>query len=105
MFHLAPVGRHLVEVCTNLSCALVGAQQVLEAFEAELGVRAGETTEDGEVTLRTVECAGGCGWATVVASTTATASRSSPRTCPRSWRSSAMPETGRSSSRAPTSAT
>jgi len=66
MFHLAPVGRHLVEVCTNVSCALVGAQQVLEEFERELGVRPGETTEDGEVTLRTVECAGGCGWGTVV---------------------------------------
>jgi NADH-quinone oxidoreductase subunit E len=67
MFHLDPVGRHLVEVCTNISCALVGAQQVLEAFESELGVRPGETTEDGEVTLRTIECAGGCGWGTVVA--------------------------------------
>ena len=67
MFHLEPVGRHLVEVCTNISCALVGAQQVVEAFERELGVRPGETTADGEVTLRTVECAGGCGWGTVVA--------------------------------------
>jgi len=67
MFHLAPVGEHLVEVCTNLSCALSGAQRVVEAFEAELGVRAGETTEDGAVTLRTVECLGGCGYATVVA--------------------------------------
>jgi NADH-quinone oxidoreductase subunit E len=67
MFHLEPVGRTLVEVCTNISCALVGAQQVLEAFESELGVRAGETTEDGEFTLRAVECAGGCGWGTVVA--------------------------------------
>jgi NADH-quinone oxidoreductase subunit E len=67
MFHLAPVGRHMVEVCTNVSCALVGAQQVLERLEEELGVRAGETTDDGEVTLRTVECLGGCGWATVVA--------------------------------------
>jgi NADH-quinone oxidoreductase subunit E len=67
MLHLAPVGRHLVEVCTNLSCGLVGAQQVLEAFEEELGVGAGETTEDGLVTLRTIECAGGCGSATVVA--------------------------------------
>jgi NADH-quinone oxidoreductase subunit E len=67
MYHLEPVGRHLVEVCTNVSCALVGAQQVLEAFEAELGVHPGETTEDGEVTLRTIECAGGCGWGTVVA--------------------------------------
>jgi NADH-quinone oxidoreductase subunit E len=67
MFHLAPVGTHLVEVCTNLSCALVGAQQVLEAFERELGVGPGETTEDGEFTLRTIECAGGCGRAVVVA--------------------------------------
>ncbi len=67
MFHLEPVGRHLVEVCTNVSCALVGAQQVLEAFERELGIRPGETTEDGEFTLRTIECLGGCGWATIVA--------------------------------------
>jgi NADH-quinone oxidoreductase subunit E len=67
MYHLEPVGTHLVEVCTNVSCALVGAQQVLEAFEEELGIHAGETTEDGEVTLRTIECAGGCGWGTVVA--------------------------------------
>ena len=67
MFHLKPVGRHLVEVCTNVSCALVGAQQVVEAFERELGVHAGETTADGEVTLRLLECAGGCGWGTVVA--------------------------------------
>ena len=66
MFHLEPVGRHMIEVCTNVSCALVGAQQVLEAFEGELGVHAGETTEDGEFTLRTIECAGGCGWGTVV---------------------------------------
>jgi NADH-quinone oxidoreductase E subunit len=67
MYHLEPVGRHMVEICTNVSCALVGAQQVLEAFERELDVSAGETTADGEVTLRTVECAGGCGWGTVVA--------------------------------------
>jgi len=67
MFHLEPVGKHIVDVCTNISCALVGAQQVLEAFQQELGVGPGETTEDGEVTLRAVECAGGCGWGTVVA--------------------------------------
>ena len=67
MFHLRPVGHHLVEVCTNVSCALVGAQRVLEAFEQELGVKTGETTEDGAVTLRALECAGGCGWGTVVA--------------------------------------
>jgi NADH-quinone oxidoreductase subunit E len=67
MLHLEPTGRHLVEVCTNVSCALVGAQQVLEGFEREFGVAAGQTTEDGEITLRPVECLGGCGWATIVA--------------------------------------
>jgi NADH:ubiquinone oxidoreductase subunit E len=66
MFHTEPVGAHLVEVCTNVSCALVGAQEVLQAFERELGIRAGETTEDNQVTLRAVECYGGCGWGTVV---------------------------------------
>ncbi len=67
MYHLEPIGKHLVEVCTNLSCALVGAQRVVEAFEEELGVHAGETTPDGEITFRAVECLGGCGYATVVA--------------------------------------
>jgi NADH-quinone oxidoreductase subunit E len=66
MLHLAPVGRHMVEVCTNVSCALVGAQQVLERFEEELGIAAGETTPDASVTLRPTECLGGCGWATIV---------------------------------------
>ena len=67
MFHTEPVGRHWVEVCTNVSCAVSGAQQVLEALERELGIGVGETSEDGNVTLRAVECLGGCGWATVVA--------------------------------------
>jgi NADH-quinone oxidoreductase E subunit len=66
MYHLAPVGKHAVEVCTNLSCALVGAQEVVDAFERELGVPPGETTEDGAVTFRLIECAGGCGYAPVV---------------------------------------
>ena len=67
MFHLQPVGRHIVEVCTNVSCALVGAQQVLEAFESELDTHAGESSPDGTATLKTIECLGGCGWATIVA--------------------------------------
>jgi len=66
MFHLEPVGRHVVEICTNVSCALVGAQQVVETYEEELGIRPGETSEDGLMTLRTIECAGGCGTAVVV---------------------------------------
>jgi NADH-quinone oxidoreductase subunit E len=66
-FRLEPAGRTVVEVCTNVSCALSGAQAVVEAFERELGVEAGGTTEDGAFTLGTVECLGGCGWATIVA--------------------------------------
>lgn len=66
MFHLEPVGRHVIEVCTNLSCALAGAQAVVDAFARELAVEPGGTTADGAFTLRTVECAGGCGKAPVV---------------------------------------
>ena len=66
-YYLEPVGRTHVEVCTNISCGLAGAQQVLEAFERELGVAPGATSEDGAFTLGTIECLGGCGWATVVA--------------------------------------
>ena len=67
MYRLEPAGTHTVEVCTNISCALVGAQATLEAFERELGIHPGETTPDGSVTLRAVECYGGCGWGPVVA--------------------------------------
>jgi NADH-quinone oxidoreductase subunit E len=67
MFQLEPTGEHMVEVCTNVCCGLVNAQAVLEAFERELGVRPGETTSDGSVTLRAVECLGGCSTPTIVA--------------------------------------
>lgn len=67
MFRLEPAARTTVEVCTNISCAAGGAQQVLEAFERELGIRAGRTSEDGAFHLGTIECLGGCGWATVIA--------------------------------------
>ncbi len=67
MFHLEPVGTHTVEVCTNVCCGLVNAQAVLEAFERELGVAPGETTGDGAITLRAVECLGGCATPTIVA--------------------------------------
>jgi NADH-quinone oxidoreductase subunit E len=67
MFHLEPVGKHVVEVCTNVCCGLVNAQAVLEAFEQELGIGPGETTTDGEITLRAVECLGGCSTPTIVA--------------------------------------
>jgi NADH-quinone oxidoreductase E subunit len=67
MFHLEPVGTHVIEVCTNVCCGLVNAQPVLSAFESELGIRAGQTTQDGQITLRAVECLGGCSTPTIVA--------------------------------------
>jgi NADH-quinone oxidoreductase subunit E len=67
MFHLEPVGEHTIEVCTNVCCGLLGAQAVLEAFELELGIAPGETTADGSITLRAVECLGGCSTPTIVA--------------------------------------
>ena len=67
-FRLEPVGRTLVEVCTNVSCALVrrtaGRSRRSSASSAS---QAGSTSDDGAFTLGTVECLGGCGWATVVA--------------------------------------
>jgi NADH-quinone oxidoreductase E subunit len=66
MFRLQPVGRHEICVCTNISCALVGAGDTLRAFERELGIGPGETTEDGMFSLKIVECYGGCGWGPVV---------------------------------------
>jgi NADH-quinone oxidoreductase subunit E len=67
MFKFDPAGRHTIEVCTNVCCGLVNAQAVLDAFERELGVGPGETTSDGAVTLRAVECLGGCSTPTIVA--------------------------------------
>ncbi len=66
MFRLHPQGVHEICVCTNVACALVGAGDTLLEFERELGIKAGETTPDGLVTLRAVECYGGCGWGPVV---------------------------------------
>jgi NADH-quinone oxidoreductase subunit E len=67
MFFLAPVGTHVIEVCTNISCGLRGAGEVVDAFEQALGIGLGQTTPDGAITLRKVECLGGCGFAPVVA--------------------------------------
>ena len=82
MFHLEPVGEHVIEVCTNISCALAARSRWSRRSSASSASRAGETTEDGEFTLRTVECLGGCGWAhDRRRSTTATACTCRPRTC------------------------
>ena len=52
-----------MHVCTNLPCSLRGARDLLAALESHLGVRAGETTADGRITLGHEECLGACAWA------------------------------------------
>jgi NADH-quinone oxidoreductase subunit E len=63
MFHERPGGRHRVYVCTNLPCSLRGARELLRGLEAHLGIRAGETTRDGRITLGHEECLGACAYA------------------------------------------
>jgi len=60
MFKFEPVGTYLVNVCTNISCQLAGAWELLEHAEERLGVRAGSTTPDGVFTLEDVECIAAC---------------------------------------------
>jgi NADH-quinone oxidoreductase subunit E len=63
MFRTRPGGRHLVELCTNVSCCLSGADRIFDALKRKLGVENGGTTADGRITLREVECLGACGTA------------------------------------------
>lgn len=60
MFNLAPVGRHLLQVCTTTPCWLRGSDGIVAACEKRLGIHLGETTADGQFTLREVECLGAC---------------------------------------------
>jgi NADH-quinone oxidoreductase E subunit len=60
MFRLKPVGRHHVEVCTNISCWLRGSDDVLAACRERLGIGPGETTEDGMFSVAEAECLGAC---------------------------------------------
>ena len=61
MFFTEPVGRHKVNICTNISCWLNGAEGMVAHAENKLGVKLGETTEDGRITLvREEECLAGC---------------------------------------------
>jgi NADH-quinone oxidoreductase E subunit len=66
MFYTRPVGRHVIQVCRTLSCALLGAERVTEAFADTLGIKPGETDRAGEFTLFEVECLGACDRAPVV---------------------------------------
>jgi len=57
---LEPMGEHYCAVCVGTACHVRGATQVVEEIERDLGVNAGETTEDGKFTLETVNCLGAC---------------------------------------------
>ncbi|MFM2129476.1 MAG: hypothetical protein RL477_1022 [Pseudomonadota bacterium] len=60
MFNLNPVGRTCIEVCTTTPCWLRGSEAIVAALEDEVGVKLGETTSDGAISLREVECLGAC---------------------------------------------
>jgi NADH-quinone oxidoreductase subunit E len=64
LFRTEPAGRYVIQVCTGLSCYLVGgAERLVDYLEQKLGIRAGETTSDGMFTLETVQCLASCGTA------------------------------------------
>lgn len=60
MFVTHPVGKYKIDICTNLSCQLVGAEELLHHAEQKLGIRPGGTTDDGLFTLEDVECIAAC---------------------------------------------
>ena len=65
-FSLEPRGRHLIHVCTGTACHVRGAVRIVDALEREIGIRAGETDEQLEFTLETVNCLGACALGPVV---------------------------------------
>ncbi len=60
MYDLKPVGKHKISVCTNISCLLRGCDDVVAHLQNKLGIGFGETTEDGQFTLKEVECLAAC---------------------------------------------
>jgi len=60
MYHTNPMGKHIIDVCTNISCSLNGSEKILEHLKKRLGIELNETTPDGMFTLKEVECLGAC---------------------------------------------
>ena len=60
MYYVNPVGKHVVNVCTNISCMLNGSEKIAAHLKRRLGIDFDETTADGRVTLKEVECLGAC---------------------------------------------
>lgn len=63
MYQLKPVGKHVINVCTNISCMLRGSDKIVDHLQKTLGIGFKETTADGKFTLREVECLAACGGA------------------------------------------
>ena len=61
MFNKKPVGKYFIQVCANISCAMLGADGLFDYLSQKLGIKEGETTKDGRFTLCKVECLGACG--------------------------------------------
>ncbi|NOT36315.1 MAG: NAD(P)H-dependent oxidoreductase subunit E [Saprospiraceae bacterium] len=61
MFHVKKVGKFVIEVCRTGPCCTVGAEEFVQYMEEKLNIKVGETTEDGLITLKTVECLAACG--------------------------------------------
>ncbi len=66
MFYKKPVGKYVIQVCTNISCLLCNAEAIMEQLVRRLGIRPGETSPDGKYTLLEVECLGSCGTSPVI---------------------------------------
>jgi NADH:ubiquinone oxidoreductase subunit E len=66
MYNKVPVGRYLIQVCTNISCNLCGGDEVVEAFLDNVGTELGETSKDGLFTVVEAECLAACGFPTAV---------------------------------------
>lgn len=66
MYYLKPKGRSVISVCHTIACTLMGAERVVDALESRLGIRCGQTTPDGAVTLERVECLAACDLAPMV---------------------------------------
>ncbi|MBA2651229.1 MAG: NADH-quinone oxidoreductase subunit NuoE [Tatlockia sp.] len=60
MYECKPIGQNLINVCTNISCKLCGSAEIVNHLQEKLGIKLGETTPDGQYTLRAVECLGAC---------------------------------------------
>lgn len=60
MYKLKPVGKHHIEVCTNVACMLRGSDEIVGACQDHLGIHVGETTGDGQFSLAEAECLGAC---------------------------------------------